>query len=327
MIINDRIYGQVEITEPIILELLDSPALVRLKSIDQGGYTKPFFPDDKITRFEHSVGVYWLLKKYGASLPEQVAGLIHDISHSAFSHCIDYILESGDGGQQNHQDNVFADYVRHSELPALLKKYDLNINYILEEENFPLKERPLPELCADRIDYFLRTALIIKEANPEEIQYFLDNLAVKNNQWVFKNIEAAEKYANLFLHLNQTYWASVGSAAMHLSVGDCLGYALKKNYISHADLYSTDEQILKKIITRLDSDPQLDFFWKRMNNKSGYEDNPADYYKKVQLKSRVVDPWFINKASVAKLSDIKPEWLDIISAGLKPKSRFIKFLD
>lgn len=327
MIIHDNIYGQIEITEPIILELLESPSLVRLKSIDQGGYTKPFFPDDQITRFEHSVGVYWLLKKYSAPLAEQVAGLIHDVSHSAFSHCIDYILENGDGGQQNHQDNVFDAFVRRSEIPAILKKYGLDLNYIQTDDNFSLKERPLPELCADRIDYFFRTARLINQATERDIKYFLDNLIVKDNRWIFRNREAAEKYADLFLWINNNYWVSPTSGAMHLAVGDCLGYALKKNYIKAADLYTTDDHILKKVGQFLNADAQLDFFWKRMNNKSGYEDNPADYYKKVQLKSRVVDPLFLNKDSVVKLSDVHEGWRETVAAGLKPKTRYIKFID
>ena len=35
---TDRIYGKVNIEEPVILELINSPALQRLKGIDQSGY-------------------------------------------------------------------------------------------------------------------------------------------------------------------------------------------------------------------------------------------------------------------------------------------------
>jgi len=228
MTISDRIYGTIEINEPLILELLASPAMLRLKNIDQGGYTKPFFTKI-IYRFEHSIGVYWLLKKYGTSLEEQVAGLIHDVSHSAFSHCIDYVLEGGDGGKQNHQDNIFNDFVKKSNIPEILKKYGLDINYILDDKNFPLKERDLPELCADRIDYFLRTASILNKMTSEEINHFLDNLIIINQQWVFKRLKPAQDCAELFLWINKNYWISITSAAMHLAVGEYLAYALQKN--------------------------------------------------------------------------------------------------
>jgi len=35
---KDPIYGEVEITEPVIVELINSPSLQRLKGIDQAGY-------------------------------------------------------------------------------------------------------------------------------------------------------------------------------------------------------------------------------------------------------------------------------------------------
>jgi HD superfamily phosphohydrolase len=95
----DRVYGEFEINESIILDLMESDALKRLKKIDQAGYRPAWVqPDLKISeldhsRFAHSTGVYLLLRQYNASLEEQISGLIHDVSHSAFSHCIDYVFK------------------------------------------------------------------------------------------------------------------------------------------------------------------------------------------------------------------------------------------
>ena len=153
----DRVYGNFEINEPVILELINSKALQRLKEIDQSGYFEPYVPKGSAySRFEHSIGVYLLLKMYGSPIEEQIAGLIHDVSHSAFSHCIDYVLDAGSQKKQNHQDNVFDDFVKKSDIPVILKKHNLDLAYILEDLNFPLKERDLPDLCADRIDYSLK---------------------------------------------------------------------------------------------------------------------------------------------------------------------------
>ena len=38
MIIKDRVYGETEILEPVLLEIINSPTLQRLKDIDQAGY-------------------------------------------------------------------------------------------------------------------------------------------------------------------------------------------------------------------------------------------------------------------------------------------------
>ncbi len=34
-----------------------------------------------------------LVNRLGGSLEEQIAALLHDVSHTAFSHVIDYVLE------------------------------------------------------------------------------------------------------------------------------------------------------------------------------------------------------------------------------------------
>jgi HD superfamily phosphohydrolase len=160
---QDRIFGECNIEEPVIVELIGSPALQRLKKIDQMGYQEPYFPGTAHSRFEHSVGVFLWLRKYGSSIEEQIAGLIHDISHGAFSHCLDYVLAQGAEQHQRYQDDILADFVKKSEIAGIIKKYGLDLDYILDENHFPLKEKPLPDLCADRIDYSIRDALCFGE--------------------------------------------------------------------------------------------------------------------------------------------------------------------
>src|SRR3989339_1341341 len=287
---TDRVYGNFEITEPVILELINSPTLQRLKEIDQAGYFEPHFPGTAHSRFEHSIGDYLLLKNYGAPIEEQIAGLIHDVSHSAFSHCIDYVLNAGSEKEHNHQDNVFDDYVRKSEIPEILKKYNLDLDYILDDKNFPLKENDLPDLCSDRIDYSLRTATVFKEI--ENGKFFIDNLTAKDGEWIFKDFESAKKYAELFLKLNTDYYAGLASAIMFRTVGDCLRCALQKGYILKDDLYTTDKLVIEKIKGFLKKDRRLSLFFDRMNNKVKIINDPNNYDASVFCKSRVVDPLF-----------------------------------
>jgi len=92
-------------------------------------------------RFEHSVGVYLLLRKYRASLQEQVAGLLHDISHTAFSHIIDYVF----GRETTHDDHekFYKEILSSSEILAILDKYGLDINAIADLEKFNLLEKEM----------------------------------------------------------------------------------------------------------------------------------------------------------------------------------------
>lgn len=320
---TDRVYGNFEITEPVILELINSPTLQRLKEIDQAGYFEPYFPGTAHSRFEHSIGDYLLLENYGAPIEEQIAGLIHDVSHSAFSHCIDYVLDAGSEKEHNHQDNVFADYVKRSEILLILKKYGFDLDYILEDKNFPLKEKKLPDLCADRIDYSLRTALVLGEI--ENANYFLNSLVAENGNWIFKSFESAKKYAELFLKLNTNYYAGLPSALMFRTVGDYLRYALSKKYISETDLYTTDKIVLSKIEQHINNDSKLKLLFERMNNKIGFKNNPINYDGKVFCKSRVVDPLCLHNGEIKRVSEIEPSWSDIITQESKPKEYFLKF--
>ncbi|MEA3293232.1 MAG: HD domain-containing protein [Patescibacteria group bacterium] len=320
---TDRVYGNFEIEEPVILELINSKTIQRLKDIDQAGYFEPHFPGTAHSRFEHSIGVYLLLKMYNTPIEEQIAGLIHDVSHSAFSHCIDYVLDAGSEKEHNHQDNVFDEFVRKSEIPEILKKHNLDLEYILDDQNFPLEEKDLPDLCADRIDYSLRTATVFKEI--ENGKYFIDNLLAENGKWIFKDFESAEKYAKLFLKLNTDYYAGLPSAVMFRTVGDYLRYALSKNYISETDLYATDKFVLEKIEPHIKTDAKLGLLFDRMNNKISFRNDPNDYTGKVFCKSRVVNPLCRHDGKIKRVSEVNSSWNDIIDQESTPKEYFLKF--
>jgi HD superfamily phosphohydrolase len=266
-----------------------------------------------------------LLKKYNAPIEEQIAGLIHDVSHSAFSHCIDYVLDGGSEKEHNHQDNVFNEFVKNSEIPIILEKYDFDLEYILNDKNFPLKEKGLPDLCADRIDYSLRTALLFNESNLNDVKYFLDNLVTENNNWIFKKFEPAKKYAELFFELNKKHYSGLASAIMFRTVGDYLRYALKKEYISKDDLYTTDEVVLSKIEKHLKNDEQLKLFYERMNKKIKASNNPKDYNAQVFCKSRIVNPLFKDNGEIKRVSDVDTGWIKILEEESKPKQYFLKF--
>ncbi len=325
MTYKDRIYGEVEILESVILDLINSKSLQRLKGIDQAGYFKPYFPNSGYNRFEHSLGVFIILKKYGAPLEEQIAGLIHDVSHSAFSHCIDYTLDSGSHTEQNHQDNIFEEFVRKSDIPAILKNYNLNLDYILDDKNFSLKEKDLPDLCADRIDNSLREIVNYGKSDNIYTDSILDNLVIRNNSWIFKDLKIAKKYAEFFRIMNNEFWAGEISALMFITVGSYLKYALQQKYISEDDLYTTDKEIIDKINIFLDKDEKLKLFWDRMNNKISFNFDRKDYDYSVFCKSRIVDPLCIYSGNVLRVSDIDKNWKDVVKEELKPKEYYIKF--
>lgn len=321
----DRVYGDIDISEPVIAELVKCPTIQRLKEIDQIGYFEPYFPGTKHTRFEHSIGVFHLLRRFGTPLEEQISGLIHDVSHSAFSHCIDYVLNVGSEAKQNHQDNVFDIFVRRSEIPNILEKHNFSLEYILNDDNFPLKEKDLPDLCADRIDYSLRTAIVFGNITKKDAEKILGSLTTKNGGWIFENFEIAKSYAELFRKLNTEYYSGLPSAVMFHTVGEYLRHALQKKFITEQDLYGTDAEVLDKTSPFHKEDDQLQLLFDRMSGKIRYWDDPRQYDAEVICKSRVIDPLCFSKNEIKRVSEIEPAWKTALKTESKPKMYHIRF--
>ncbi len=326
MLYHDKVYGESVIDEPVILELMESPALLRLKGVDQGGYVETNFPGSKHSRFEHSVGDFLLLKRFNASLEEQISGLIHDVSHTVFSHCVDYIGTNDSGAKQDHQDNAHHGYVMKSEIPGILEKYHINVDFILDEKNFPLQENNLPDICADRIDYSLLEIISFGIGGKQDIDFILNNLSVIDKQWVFKNLESAKKFSEFFYLLNKDFFSSFKTAHMFKTVGDFCTHALNKGYIDYSDLYTTDSEVLKKINHHLNQDRELKIFWKRMNDPECAVNDPENGME-MKLKSRIVDPWLIENGETKRFSDVNEKWKDVVAEEIKPKVYFLKFKD
>ncbi len=134
MIISDSVYGKIKIESPVLLELIKSEPIQRLKGISQFGIPEEFYYLKNFSRYEHSIGVMILLKKLGADEKEQIAGLLHDVSHTAFSHVIDWVV--GDGLTEDYQDKQHKKFIQSSSLTKILKKFHDMKNLVFWKERF-----------------------------------------------------------------------------------------------------------------------------------------------------------------------------------------------
>jgi len=325
MLYSDPLYWTVEITDPIALEIIASPDFQRLKGIDQAGYSEPFFPWGAHSRFEHSIGVYLLLKKFGASQEEQLAWLLHDISHGIFSHTLDYVFAEGSQENLNYQDSIFEKFIQKTSIPDILRKHDIDINYIIDDSNFPLKETNLPDLCADRIDYSLRGKLHYDHQDPRDLLDILDGLTAVDNKRVFKDYTSAKRFTDMFARMNDVYYSNLGTAIMFQTVADYLKHAKEKWYITYDDFYTTDAEVLAKIAPYHGQDEKLKLYRYRMNCTIKTTNNPDDYDVEVFCKSRVVDPLFMVDGEVKRISDVNEEWKEKLKTHSKAKKYFLKF--
>ncbi|HEX9664327.1 MAG TPA: HD domain-containing protein [Patescibacteria group bacterium] len=332
LVINDLIYGQQVITEPVVLELIQSKTFQRLQDIDQGGYAPICYNPHNISpaelkknnRFEHSVGVYLLLNKYNDSLESQVSGLLHDVSHPPFSHCVDYVFEE-EGSQTDHsfQDNRHADFIKNSEISDILKKYKFDPDQIIHEANFLLLENKIPDICADRIDYSLRTALLFKEYSNEQTDKMLDDLKAEAGVWYFAQTQSARDFAGLFKKMNDYHYSGLPTAVAFTVVSKVLKYCLRTGYLEKADFDRTDSFVLNKIKANLKKDEILAGLYRDLNNRYSYQQVEKGEYS-IFCKSRVIDPYVKQGGKLARLSGIYKDWSQVVTQDLKPKKYYLE---
>ncbi|MCL5874780.1 MAG: HD domain-containing protein [Candidatus Thermoplasmatota archaeon] len=94
--IHDSIYGSIELEETAS-KIIETNEFQRLNSIKQLGFTYLVFPGATHSRFEHSLGTHYLAREASSRLDLErrdvmevsLAGLLHDIGHSPFSHALE----------------------------------------------------------------------------------------------------------------------------------------------------------------------------------------------------------------------------------------------
>lgn len=337
---NKEMYGITEINDFLISKLLRSSEVLRLHGVNQYGYkfVENFYPHAKTaSRFQHTLGVLSLCKMFNLDVFNQIFAVLHDLAHTAFSHVGDIVMQ-GFKSDQNHHDIIREEYIKNSELPVVLEKYGINIDFILNPANFPLVKCEQPYISADNLDYCLRFGLDFKIINEEKARYFLSRLFIENNRWIFKDFESAVEFAEFVLKINDEYFCGWQSAKMMQTAVEWLRYALEKGYLGKNDLYSDDETVTSKINANFEKDAYLAKLFIRMNNPCS-----AEVYnmrecegvgnlnlKKIRLKSRAIDPLFINEQEgghIHSLSQYDITWRYKFEKSKLPREYCINFFD
>ena len=292
MVISDRIYGRVIITSDVIVELLHSAPMQRLKGICQYGVPDAYYHHKGYSRYEHSVGVMLLLKRLGATEEEQIAGLLHDVSHTAFSHVVDWVI--GEGGAEGYQDEQHEQYARASEIPRILKRHGYSIDRVIDYHHFGLLERDAPDLCADRVDYSLR------EFPASVVKTCLATLAAVNGRIVFTDKAAAALFAKHFLIQQMEFWGGFESIARYRIFADVLRTSLAEGAITMDDFWQDDDFVMRKIMASASPEVQHTLHVLESDSLANLDKSDVVVHKKF----RHVDPHFVSDGEVVRLKDI-----------------------
>ena len=117
---NDPVHGFVSVPKGLVLGLVETPEVQRLRRIRQLGLGFLVFPGAVHTRFEHGIGAMALMQEALGTLREKgtvmdtdevdgalAAALLHDVGHGPFSHTLEHqLLPPGPSGRPHHHERM-----------------------------------------------------------------------------------------------------------------------------------------------------------------------------------------------------------------------------
>ncbi len=163
-IVNDPVYGFINIPSDLIFDLIEHPWFQRLRRIKQLGLSHYVYPGANHSRFQHALGAMHLTVKAIAVLREKghtitdaeaeavtITVLLHDIGHGPFSHAL--------------ENSIVTDF-SHEQLSLffmdeLNKEFNGQLNLAIQIFKNQYKKKFLYQLVSgqldmDRLDYLRR---------------------------------------------------------------------------------------------------------------------------------------------------------------------------
>jgi len=163
-IINDPIYGFVNLENGIITDLIDHPFFQRLRKIAQLGLSHLVYPGAHHSRFHHAIGCLHLMNKAitqfknkGHLITDEeaealkIAILLHDIGHGPFSHALEHSIAS----------NISHEHLSYLFMQNLNAQFNGKLSLAIEIFNNKHPKKFLHQLVSsqldmDRLDYLKR---------------------------------------------------------------------------------------------------------------------------------------------------------------------------
>lgn len=163
-IINDPVFGFINIPKGLLYDIVRHPLLQRLTRIKQVGLSSVVYPGAQHTRFQHSLGAFHLMSDAITQLASKgnfifdseseavrAAILLHDIGHGPFSHVLEDTIVKG---------------VSHEDISLMLMEQmnkdmngQLSLAIQIFKDEYPkrfLHQLVSGQLDMDRLDYLRR---------------------------------------------------------------------------------------------------------------------------------------------------------------------------
>ncbi len=203
-LINDPVFGFINLQSELVFDLVEHPWFQRLRRIKQLGLSYLVFPGANHTRFEHAVGATHLMRQAisvlrlkGVSISDEeaeavtIAILLHDIGHAPFSH----VLENTLVAISHEEISLLLMTVMNEQFGGRLKlAIDIFTNRY--EKHF-LHKLVSSQLDMDRLDYLSRDSFFTGVAEGTVgVERIIKMLNVRNDHLVvdIKGIYSIEKF-------------------------------------------------------------------------------------------------------------------------------------
>ena len=316
------IYGDVYVDDPLLCDLIQSPEFTRLQGVHQYGPWDYVVGPGQYTRWEHSLGVFALTKLYGGSYYEQIAALLHDVSHTVFSHAGGWIYNSDYRNADKHQDDIHEWFLERSTIPGILADYGITIKDIHHKRGaFPVLEQELPDICTDRLDYNLQGAYYEGMLTQEDIDTILASLHCENGKWFFDDAHTARLFAQNSIFMCRNIWGSPANGITYYMLGKAMRHALDAGILTTEDIHFSDDDTVLQILKNADNQMIQECLFMIYRYQSLFFVDHAVHDFWVQAKFRGIDPLVKVDGALLRLSACDSEFARLYDSAYSDVTR------
>ena len=206
------------------------------------------------SRLDHSVGVALIIWNFTKDKTQTIAGLLHDVSTTVFSHVSDF--RKGDALTQTSTEEPTTKMIlSDSALCKLMESDGIEPKDVVDYHIYPIADNEIPSLSADRLEYMYPSGLALDGSwTFEEIAKTYNNLTILKNEenkdeLGFKTIEMAELYCKKFCMIGHILQLNENKLCLQL-LSQIMSKAVELNVLQEEDFMTLSES---KIIEKIES--------------------------------------------------------------------------
>lgn len=206
------------------------------------------------SRLDHSVGVALIIWNFTKDKTQTIAGLLHDVSTTVFSHVSDF--RKGDALTQTSTEEPTTKMIlSDSALCKLLESDGIEPKDVVDYHIYPIADNEIPSLSADRLEYMYPSGLALDGSwTFEEIAKTYNDLIILKNEenkeeLGFKTIEMAELYCKKFCMIGHILQLSENKLSLQL-LSQIMSKAVELDVLQEEDFMTLSES---KIIEKIES--------------------------------------------------------------------------